>query len=58
MTGWDLSYADAVRLQYAYLKSVVLAVQRGDVAAVASDRDPCRALQEFAARFKASATCE
>lgn len=58
MTGWDLSYADAVRLQYAYLKSVVLAVQRGDVAALASDRDPCRALQEFAARFKASATCE
>jgi hypothetical protein len=58
MTGWDLSYADAVRLQYAYLKSVVLAVQRGDAAAVASDRDPCRTLQEFAARFKASATCE
>ncbi len=58
MTGWDLSYADAVRLQYAYLKSVVLAVQRGDAAALASERDPCRALQEFAARFKTSATCE
>lgn len=58
MTGWDLSYADAVRLQYAYLKSVVLAVQRGDTTTVAGDRDPCRQLQEFAARFKASATCE
>jgi hypothetical protein len=58
MTGWDLSYADAVRLQYAYLKSVMLAVQRGDATIVAGDRDPCRQLQEFAARFKASATCE
>ena len=57
MTGWDLSYADAVRLQYAYLKSVLLAVQR-DATTVAGDRDPCRQLQEFAARFKASATCE
>ena len=28
MTGWDLDYSDAVRLQYAYLKSVVLAVRR------------------------------
>lgn len=58
MTGWDLRYADAVRLQYAYLKSVLLAVQRGDSSPVAGDRDPCRQLQEFATRFKASATCE
>jgi hypothetical protein len=58
MTGWDLSYDDAVRLQYAYLKSVLLAVQRGDATAVAGVRDPCRQLQEFAARFKASASCE
>jgi hypothetical protein len=58
MTGWDLSYADAVRLQYAYLKSVVLAVQRGDATTAAGDRDPCRELQEFAARFKAAATCD
>lgn len=58
MTGWDLSYADAVRLQYAYLKSVVLAVQRGDPPVTPSQRDPCRELQEFAARFKASATCD
>jgi hypothetical protein len=58
MTGWDLSYSDAVRLQYAYLKSVLLAVQRGDASAPAGPRDPCRELQEFAARFKASATCK
>ncbi len=57
MTGWELSYSDAVRLQYAYLKSVLLAVQRGDASAPGAG-DPCRELQEFAARFKASATCE
>jgi hypothetical protein len=58
MTGWDLSYADAVRLQYAYLKSVVLAAQRGDPPIASGSTDPCRELQEFAARFKASATCD
>jgi hypothetical protein len=58
MTGWDLSYANAVRLQYAYLKSVVLAVRRGDAAAGGGDHDPCRRLQDFAARFSSTATCE
>lgn len=58
MTGWGFSYADAVRLQYAYLKSVVLAVQRGDATVARGHVDPCRELQEFSARFQASATCE
>ncbi len=58
MTGWGLEYSDAIRLQYAYLKSVVLAAQRGEVPAAPGRIDPCRELQEFAARFKASASCE
>ncbi len=58
MTGWGLEYSEAIRLQYAYLKSVVLAAQRGEVPAVPGRTDPCRELQEFAARFKASASCE
>jgi hypothetical protein len=58
MTGWGLDYSDAIRLQYAYLKSVVLAAQRGDVAVAPGKSDPCRELQEFATRFKASASCE
>jgi predicted SprT family Zn-dependent metalloprotease len=58
MTGWGHSYADAVRLQYAYLKSVVLAVQRGDATVARGHVDPCRELQEFSARFQASATCD
>lgn len=58
MTGWGLEYADAVRLQYAYLKSVVLAAQRGEVPGASDPGDPCRELQEFAARFKTSGTCE
>jgi len=58
MTGWGLEYSDAIRLQYAYLKSVVLAAQRGDVAVAPGKSDPCRELQEFATRFKASASCE
>jgi len=58
MTGWELSYSDAVRLQYAYLKSVLLAVQRGDASGPGGSGDPCRELQEFATRFKASASCE
>lgn len=58
MTGWGLEYADAVRLQYAYLKSVVLAVQRGEQPGVSNQGDPCRELQEFAARFQMSGTCE
>jgi hypothetical protein len=58
MTGWGHSYADAVRLQYAYLKSVVLAVQRGDATVAPGHVDPCRELQEFSTRFQASATCE
>jgi hypothetical protein len=58
MTGWGLEYSDAIRLQYAYLKSVVLAAQRGDVPAAPGKSDPCRELQEFATRFKASASCE
>ena len=58
MTGWGLEYSDAIRLQYAYLKSVVLAAQRGDVAVAPGKSDPCRELQEFATRFRASASCE
>jgi hypothetical protein len=58
MTGWGLEYSDAIRLQYAYLKSVVRAAQRGDVAVAPGKSDPCRELQEFATRFKASASCE
>lgn len=58
MTGWELSYGEAVRLQYAYLKSVVLAAQRGDPPASPGAGDSCSELQEFAARFKASATCD
>jgi predicted SprT family Zn-dependent metalloprotease len=58
MTGWGHSYADAVRLQYAYLNSVVLAVQRGDATVARGHVDPCRELQEFSARFQASATCD
>jgi predicted SprT family Zn-dependent metalloprotease len=58
MTGWGHSYADAVRLQYAYLKSVVLAVQRGEATVARGHVDPCRELQEFSARFQASATCD
>jgi hypothetical protein len=58
MTGWGLDYTDAIRLQYAYLKSVVLAAQRGDVAVAPGRTDPCRELQEFAARYKATASCD
>lgn len=58
MTGWGLSYADAVRLQYAYLKSVVLAVQRGDATVAHGHVDACRELQEFSVRFQTSATCD
>jgi hypothetical protein len=58
MTGWGQSYSDAVRLQYAYLKSVVLAVQRGEATVARGHGDPCRELQEFAARFQATATCD
>jgi hypothetical protein len=58
MTGWGLGYADAVRLQYAYLKSVVLAVERGEVPALADPSEPCRQLQEFADHFRISGTCE
>jgi hypothetical protein len=58
MTGWGHSYSDAVRLQYAYLKSVVLAVQRGEATVARGHVDPCRELQEFSARFQASATCD
>jgi hypothetical protein len=58
MTGWGLEYSDAIRLQYAYLKSVLLAAQRGEVPPAPGRADPCRELQEFAARFKASASCE
>jgi hypothetical protein len=58
MTGWGLEYMDAIRLQYAYLKSVLLAAQRGEVPLTPGMSDPCRELQEFAARFKASASCE
>jgi hypothetical protein len=57
MTGWDLDYGDAVRLQYAYLKSVVLAVQREEPSPSRAG-DPCRELEEFAARFKTSSACD
>lgn len=58
MTGWGQSYADAVRLQYAYLKSVVLAIQRGEATVARGHVDPCRELQDFSARFQTSATCD
>ena len=58
MTGWDLEYSEAVRLQYAYLKSVVLWVRRGEEGLPYGSGDPCRQLEEFAARFKTSAACE
>jgi hypothetical protein len=58
MTGWDLEYSDAVHLQYAYLKSVVLAVRREEASPLRGAGDPCRELEEFAARFKTSAACE
>jgi hypothetical protein len=57
MTGWDLEYSEAVRLQYAYLKSVVLAVRREE-GPPAGSGDPCRELEEFAARFKTGSACE
>lgn len=57
MTGWDLDYGDAVRLQYAYLKSVVLAVRREEPNPPRAG-DPCRELEEFAARFKTSSACD
>ncbi len=47
MTGWDMSYADSVRLQYAYLKGVV----RWQSSA-------CPELQGFAARFELTASCD
>jgi hypothetical protein len=58
MTGWDLDYGDAVRLQYAYLKSVVLAVRREEPNPSRAAGDPCRELEEFAARFKTSSACD
>lgn len=58
MTGWDLDYGDAVRLQYAYLKSVVLAVRREETSPSTAAGDPCRELEEFAARFKTSSACD
>jgi hypothetical protein len=58
MTGWDLDYGDAVRLQYAYLKSVVLAVRREEPNPSRVAGNPCRELEEFAARFKTSSACE
>jgi len=58
MTGWDLEYSDAVRLQYAYLKSVVLAVRREEATPSSGAGDPCRELEEFATRFQTSAACE
>jgi hypothetical protein len=51
MTGWGLEYTD-------YLKSVVLAAQRGEVPGVPDPSEPCRELEEFAARFKTQGTCE
>lgn len=57
MTGWDLDYGDAVRLQYAYLKSLVLAVRREEPSPSRAG-DPCRELEEFAARFKTSSACD
>jgi hypothetical protein len=58
MTGWDLDYSEAVRLQYAYLKSVVLAVRREEGGPSGDAGDPCRELEEFAERFKVPAACE
>jgi len=58
MTGWDLDYSDAVRLQAAYLKSVVLAVRREEATPSRAGGDPCRELEEFAARFKTSSACD
>jgi hypothetical protein len=58
MTGWDLEYAEAVRLQYAYLKSVVLATRREEAPPAGDAGDPCRQLEEFAARFKTPAACD
>lgn len=58
MTGWDLEYSEAVRLQFAYLKSVVLAMRREEAPPGGGAGDPCRELEEFAARFKTSAACE
>jgi hypothetical protein len=58
MTGWDLEYSEAVRLQYAYLKTVVLAVRREEGIPPGGAGDPCRELEEFAARFKTPAGCE
>jgi hypothetical protein len=58
MTGWDLDYGDALRLQYAYLKSVVLAVRREEMTPSPDGGDPCRELEDFAARFKTSAACD
>jgi hypothetical protein len=58
MTGWDLDYSDAVRLQAAYLKSVVLAVRREEATPSRAGGDPCRELEEFAARFKTSSVCD
>jgi hypothetical protein len=37
---------------------VVLAAQRGEVAGVPDPSEPCRELEEFAARFKTQGTCE
>jgi len=47
MTGWDMSYNDAVRLQYAYLKS-----------AVRRQTSVCPELQGFASRYELTATCD
>jgi hypothetical protein len=58
MTGWDLEYSEAIRLQYAYLKSVVLAVRREEGAPSGAVGDPCRELEEFAARFKTAGACD
>ncbi|MGH7314918.1 MAG: hypothetical protein ACREJS_01530 [Candidatus Rokuibacteriota bacterium] len=58
MTGWGLDYSEAVRLQHAYLKSVVLAVRREEADPAGKPGDPCRELEEFASRFKIAATCE
>jgi hypothetical protein len=58
MTGWDLEYSEAVRLQYAYLKSVVLAIRREEGAPSGAVGDSCRELEEFSARFKTSGTCD
>ncbi|HZP38803.1 MAG TPA: hypothetical protein VFE48_20140 [Methylomirabilota bacterium] len=58
MTGWGLEYSEAVRLQYAYLKSVVLAARRGDVIVSPDRDDPCRELKEFAERFQTTASCD